>query len=123
VSIAAEYLLGQYATMNLATIMPRSGLEWLSLATIVMYFVGVGGTDIWLIRRITQYIRDKHPEASTRLGASMRLIFFMRSTRSLGLHDPELDRMFDFKKRFDNVTGVLFIVILGALLLLHRATR
>ena len=114
--------LGQHATMNLATIMPRNGLEWLSLATIVIFFVGVGGTDIWLIRRIMQYIRDKHPEVATRLGSSMRLIFLMRSTRSLGLHDPELDRMFDFKKRFDNVTGVSFIVILGVLLLLHRAT-
>ena len=109
--------------MIFATIIPRSGLEWLALAAIVIYFVGVGGTDIWLIHRITKYIGDKHPDASTRLGSTIRLIFFMRNTRSLGLHDPELDRMFDFKRRFDKVTGVLFVVILGAIILLHRASR
>jgi hypothetical protein len=39
------------------------------------------------------------------------------------LHDPEFDRMFDFKKRFDKVTAVLLILILGAFLLLHRAAK
>ena len=65
------------------------------------------------------FASDKHPDVSTRLGSSIRLIFFMRSAKSLGLHDPELDRMFDFKKRFDKVTAFMFILILGAIVLLH----
>ena len=123
--MAQLFSLGQHTAMNLATIMPRSGLDWMALATIVIFFVGVGGADIWRIRRITKYIRDKHPDSAKKFGVvNVRLACFVRHTRnSLGLHDPELDQMFDSKKRFDNVTGVLFIVICCAILLLHRATR
>ena len=111
--------------MNLATIMPRSGLDRIALATIVVFLIGIGGADIWQIRRITKYIRDKHPDTWKKLGVvNIRLAGFVRNTRnSLGLHDPVLDQMFDFKRRFDKVTGVLFILILGAIILLHRATR
>jgi hypothetical protein len=121
--VAQLFSLGQYATMIFATFIPHTGFERGIAATIVIFFVGVGGRDIWLTCRITKYIRDKHPDS--KLGViNVRLAGFRRNTKnSLGLHDPELDRMFDSKKRFDNVTGVSFIVILGALLLSYGATR
>jgi hypothetical protein len=109
--------------VNLATIIPHTGFEWSCLVIIASYLIGVCGTDIWLIHRMKQYIRDKYPDVAARLGASFRLIFFMRNTKPLGLHDPELDRMFYFKKRFDKFTAILFIVILVVLLLLHGKTR
>ena len=126
--LVATFVLGLlFLVVGLAVIlpMPHSPFEWFAAVTLASYFVGVGGADIWQIRRIARYLREKHPEAWKRLGIiSVRLAGFARRPENIfGLHDPELDQMYYFKKRFDTVTAILFIVILGALLLLHRGSR
>jgi hypothetical protein len=122
--LALLFLVAGFVPL-LPQLMPHSLFDWLVMITLAVFFVGVGGADIWQIRRITKYIRDKHPDALKRLGViNVRLAGFARHTRnSLGLHDPVLDQMFNFKRRFDKVTALLFIMIFAAIYLLHRAMR
>ncbi len=45
-------------------------LEALAVVVMAVYFLGVGGTDMWLVRRIARYIQDIHPKAWNALGVA-----------------------------------------------------
>jgi hypothetical protein len=102
------------------------GLNALALTLLLVYLVGVGGMDVKLIRRAAARLRANHPEAWERLGRktfSWQFLGFVQSRRYLQLQDPELTELFDFKRRFDSVTGILFIVLaigLGSYMKSHR---
>lgn len=99
-------------------------LEWFMIATIILFLAGVGGVDVWLIWRAARYIRVKYPDAWAALGIkspySFKFVQFSRYKNYLALKDPVLTNIFESKKRFDNITGILFIIILSLLLYLNK---
>jgi hypothetical protein len=101
--------------------------DWMCAALIGTYFVGVGATDVILLQRMGRLLQDRHPDAWSELGVtSVHLLAFsgyFRRNEHLGLHDPELNAIVSFKKRFDNVSGICFVVValsLGFWLRGHR---
>lgn len=102
------------------TFRPKNTLEWLMAVTLGVFLIGVGGVDVWLLHRIARYMQAKHPVAwaalHTRSPYTLTFTSFIRSKDYLSLNDSNLTRMFEFKTRFDNRTGILFIAVMALLL-------
>ena len=101
--------------------------DWMCVALLGTYFVGVGATDVILLQRMGRLLQDRHPDAWAALGVtSVQVLAFsgyFRRNEHLALHDPELNAIVSFKKRFDKVTGICFVVVslsLGFWLRGHR---
>jgi len=109
--------------MIFAMITSRSGLDELLLATMITAFIVISGAHFFQVRRMIRYLRRKHPEAAKKLIVRTRLIFLRNNTQCLGLHDPEFDRMFHSKKRFEAVASTIFCLIIGTLFLLGAKLR
>ena len=89
--------------------------DWMCVALLGTYFVGVGATDVILLQRMGRLLQERHPDAWAALGVtSVQMLAFngyFRRNEHLALHDPELNALVSFKKRFDNVTGIGFVVV------------
>lgn len=115
---------GQKTPTGLEQFRVHNTLELLMVVTMAVFFIGVGSVDIWLQRRAAHYMQAKHPDAWAALGIkslyTLKFTLFIRNKDYLALNDPNINRMFEFKTLFDNVTGFLFVAILFLLLFLNN---
>ena len=89
--------------------------DWLSVGILCAYFVGVGSTDVVLLRRMGRRLQEQHPDAWKALDVkSVHVLAFngyFRYNKHLDLNDRELNSLVNFKKRFDSASGLVFVVV------------
>jgi hypothetical protein len=89
--------------------------DWFGVCVLATYFLGVGTTDVLLLRKMGRRMQQQHPEAWKKLGVrsvhTLAFSGYFRQKEHLKLNDPELNSLVTLKKRFDNVTGIVFVVV------------
>jgi hypothetical protein len=102
---------------------PKNTLEWFMLAIVAVYFIVVGGFDVWLLHGIARYMQQEHPAAWAALRVrspyTLRFALYVFRRGYLRLNDHNLTKMFTFKSRFDNGTAAAFGTVLVLLLYLN----
>jgi hypothetical protein len=89
------------------------------LLLMVGYLIPMVAIDVWFMRRAARRVQDAHPEVWAAIGA--KSLHSPRFSLSLGrggmpaLADPELNALFRAKRRFDWISGGLFLLVFGFL--------